>query len=411
MTSNRHISWIVAEKFFILSVLVAVLFAILSDEIAQTLKLDQSQLGLLSGVFFITYAVGQLGFGIALSLISPRFILAGTAALSAVGTILFAVSDSFGAAIMARALMGIGLSSTFVGVIYLVGANYSGNFAFMSSLSQSLANLSAAAIAILSALIPFLVDFRMPFLIMGILFLINAVLLFLFLGKSSAGNSASSPKANLGAALKTSVTNPQFWAALVYYSGLFGSLLAFADLWNIQFQMNFFKHSIETSSVMNAMIPVGVTIGGLLAGAWAERSGFVLPARCFGILTVLFFIVMLFIPLPEFAAGAMMFLMGFGFSGSILGLTPIQKNLPATAVPLATSLVVTSAFIFGGVIQPLIGGAIGAPHRASILINLLQGDTPDFGAYQRGILWLLFSVVIATAASFFFKEKTNKDSF
>ena len=53
MKSNNLLAWGSAQIFFMLSVLVAVVFAILSKEIMQKLSLDASDLGLLGGVFFV----------------------------------------------------------------------------------------------------------------------------------------------------------------------------------------------------------------------------------------------------------------------------------------------------------------------------------------------------------------------
>ena len=402
MKPNRFLSWASAEIFFVFSVLVAVAFAILSNEIARSLKLTEADLGLLSGVFFITYAVSQLVLGILISRVPVRLVLGATALLSAAGTLAFSLSDGLTAALVGRAMMGVGLSSTFVGVIYLVGRGYGKNFAFMSSLSQSLVNVSAAALAITSAFYPILTDFRRPFQVLAGLFVLSAALVFALAG-GQPPPSATASRPPLSVAFKAVMASGQFWAALVYYAGTFGTLLAFADLWNIQFQMNFFQHTVQQSAVMNSMIPLGVTVGGLAAGAWAVKSGFVWPARVFVLLVMVCFLVLLVLPLSSLTAGAVMFLIGCGFSGSTMGLTALQEHLPAYAAPLGTSLVVTGACIFGGLVQPLVGSAVGAPTRAGDLIALVMTTNPDFGTYQRGLLWLLASVLCAVVASFFFR--------
>ena len=106
---------------------------------------------------------------------------------------------------------------------------------------------------------------------------------------------------------------------------------------------------------------------------------------------------------PFIAAGILMFLIGCGFGSSTLGLAVIHQHLPETAAPLATSLAVTAACLFGGIVQPLVGSAISAPHRASELLSLIHSENPDFGTYQRGLIWLLASVGCSAIASFFFR--------
>ena len=70
---------------------------------------------------------------------------------------------------------------------------------------------------------------------------------------------------------------------------------------------------------------------------------------------------------------------------------------------MATSLVVTAACLFGGLVQPLVGAALSAPHRSGEILNLLQAGNPDFGTYQRGLIGLLAGVVCAVIASFRFR--------
>ncbi|KGF72628.1 hypothetical protein DO97_07220 [Neosynechococcus sphagnicola sy1] len=79
-------------------------------------------------------------------------------------------------------------------------------------------------------------------------------------------------------------------------------------------------------------------------------------------------------------------------------------HLPNGAKALATSLVATASCVFGGLIQPFIGAAIGAPHRGTDLIAKVLSDNPDFAAYQRGMLWLASAVAAAAIASLFFKN-------
>jgi len=396
---RRFLGWATVELFFILSVLHAVLFAILAGNITQSLDLDASQLGMLSGVFFVTYAIGQLVFGSLMGAVPVRVLLTATAAVSAAGTLLFAFSGGLTAALIARVLVGIGLSSTFVGVIHIVSRDYGERFAFMSSLSQSLSNVSASLMAMLSAAIPFLVDFRTPFCVTGVLLAVSAALMFFCLRAPEEPAVQQSRGARFGAVLAQCFRSGQLWAALFFYSGLFGTLLAFANLWNIQFQVRYFGHSIERSAVMNAMIPLGVTVGSIVAGLWADRVGFVLPARIFGMLSLVLFVTLLLVPLPAPLAGATMFFVGFGLSGSILALTAVQTHLPVEARPLGTAAVVTAAFGLGGLLQPLVGATLSAIE----LSGINGAAAPQFATYQGGLLWIVGAVALAFLASLFSK--------
>jgi hypothetical protein len=228
MKSGNLLAWGSAQLFFILSVLAAIVFAILSDSIERQLHLNSSDLGLLGGVFFVTYAAGQL--------------------------------------------------------------------VLVSSISQSLTNICGAILGITSALLPILIDFQAPFQLLGTLFLISALFLFLFVDDAPLPPVSTTQLdfTPLLASFSKAAGSKNFWTAVVFYCGTFGTLLAFADLWNIQFQVDFFRHSVQQSSMLNAMIPLGVTLGALTSGWWAEKSGLALPARSFSLLTLCCFAILIF---------------------------------------------------------------------------------------------------------------------
>lgn len=381
MKPGNLAAWGSAQLFFVLGVLAAVVFAVLSGDIAQGLRLGEPQLGLLGGVFFAAYAVSQLVLGIALDRVPARLVLAPSALAAAAGAMLFAASDGLATAVAARVLMGAGLGSTFVGVIFLTGRRYGANFAFMAPLAQGIANAAAAGLALAAGLLPSTAGFRIPFLVLGVLLLATCALILLFVDDTPDPNRAKNPRVPL----RTIAANPRFWSALMFYCGTFGTLLAFADLWNIQFQTGFFRHTIAEAARMNAAIPLGVTLGGLAAGLWAARSGINAPARFFAFLTVLSFMILLAVPLSAAAATAVLFMAGCGFGCSPLALAALRRHLPAPSIPAATSLVVTAACLFGALLQTLTGDAAAALH-------------PGFPAYQHALVLFLASTLAAAAA-------------
>lgn len=415
---SRFLAWVSAEAFFVVGVVVAIFFAILSPDVSKALKLDASQLGTLSGTFFISYSVGQLVIGSLLGPCSPRLILGSMALLSAAGCVLFAVSTSMPLALAARVLLGLGLSVSFVGVMHVIGRDYPDRFSFMASLSQSLANVAGALIALAASFTTLIGAFRGPFTVIGLVFVPIGIALLLFIGNRSGDARAradAEPMAPIGTVLATCFGSLQFWAGLVFYSCLFGTVLAYSDLWDIQFQMSDFGHSAQQSALLNAAIPLGITVGSLVAGVWAQARGdFVLPARVFALFGVLVFALMYVLVLDMPMAIAANFCIGFALAGSILGFTVIQKHLPAYAKATGTAIVATAAFLAGGAIQPLIGIMVEAPVGTNAVFShlLLEAPVigahlisdPDFATYQKGMLLIFISVLIGFLASLLFKR-------
>lgn len=84
--------------------------AVLAPTLAQEFGLSAGGLGLLSSVYFFAFAVVQLPFGLLLDRFGPRKVNAILLLVAAAGGAWFAHAESAGAAIAARALIGVGVS-------------------------------------------------------------------------------------------------------------------------------------------------------------------------------------------------------------------------------------------------------------------------------------------------------------
>ncbi len=378
-------AWGGTQLFFVLAVISATAFGMLAAPIQARLDIGAQRLGWLGGIFFATYAASQLAAGFLLPRMQPRWLLAPSALAAAAGSLLLAHAESFGIAVLARALCGLGLGTSFVGVIYVLGRRFRDNFAFMSALGQSIANLAAAGLALGDFALPGLVAFPQAFVVLAAALAFAGACVFVF-----ADDPPECANAGVAAPRVAILSSGQFWAATVFYCGTFGSLLAFADLWDIQFQANSFGHGAPEAAALNAMIPLGVTAGGLALGAWASRTSYVAPARLSAWILVACLLVLALAPLPAVAAGAILFVAGCALGSSTLALAAIYAAFPAPAAATASSLAVTAAYIFGSLLQPLVGAAYA-------------GD--NFSDYRRGMLVLVAAALGAAAASHFMNRR------
>lgn len=89
--------------------------AVISPDLVRDLGVDANQLGLLTSVYFLTFAMFQLPLGILLDRIGPRRIDAGLLAIAGIGAIVFAQSSAFAGLVLGRALIGLGVSAALMG--------------------------------------------------------------------------------------------------------------------------------------------------------------------------------------------------------------------------------------------------------------------------------------------------------
>lgn len=421
--SARLLQWLSVEMFFIFSVISAIMFGVFSSAIAKIMHLSPSQLGWLSGTFFITYAIIQFYSGRLFILFSIKSMLLLSTLLAAAGAFIFGLADSLLLMFIARVLMGIGLASTFVGVLYVIQNSFScKSFSLMSSLSQSLANLSAGLFGFLASIIIVRYNYKISFEILGCIFFICGGLILLFFQNSKLSITYQKhPK--FSESIKTLLINRNIWLATLYFTGLFGSILTFADLFNVSFQIEAFHVSYAEAAIINSMIPFGLTIGGVVAGYWTQKSkNYITPARVFSLLAFIMLGVMLFVKFkPSYSVeiiAVVAFIFGMGCSGSILAFQCVQDSVENELLrPLANSFILTFSYIFSGLIeQPLVGSLISSanarigkvrPIHANLNEWFYTGVINDgWTKYNHGLYLVLATVAISFIASLLFKQNS-----
>ncbi|MEJ1157708.1 MFS transporter [Prosthecomicrobium sp. N25] len=133
---------------YLLSQFFRAFLAVIAPELARDVGLDPGDLGLVSGAFFVTFALAQIPIGIALDRIGPRITVAVLMLSAVAGSLLFAVAERPWQPIAGMGLIGIGCAPVYMASLYIIGRTKSAaGFATWSSLIVavgSLGNLFAA---------------------------------------------------------------------------------------------------------------------------------------------------------------------------------------------------------------------------------------------------------------------------
>jgi len=406
---GRFRGWGAVEAFVVAGVVASIAFSLSAIDIAKQLSMDPGRLGGLGGSFFVAFALGQIGLGALFGRVPARWLLASTAVLAGIGSLIFASAGTPAVALAGQVILGLGFSTSFVGVIHIVGRDFPAGFSLMAGLSQGLANIVAALVAFAAAGTAAMTSFRVSFSAIGVgLFVIAGAIAVLVRDETSGrpGRRAPEDATTLATAVGISLAAPSFWLALVFYGGLFGAMIGYTDLWSMEFERRFFAHTKEQSAIFNGIILIGFAAGGILAGLWARgRGDFVLPARVCGFVALAGFLAMTLAVYPVWAALLIDLAIGIGLGGAVLGLAALRAHLPEAALPVATSIVVTAGLCAGGLIQPVIGRRIETPAGDIGLFGLLRA--PSFVSYQDGVLVLIGAAGAAFAASLLFRPRTR----
>lgn len=94
--------------------------AVIAPEVGADLGLDAGRLGWLSAAWFLGFAAAQLPVGVALDRFGPRRTVSFLMGSAVIGAVLFALAPSFGIALAAEALIGIGCAPVLMGsMVYI----------------------------------------------------------------------------------------------------------------------------------------------------------------------------------------------------------------------------------------------------------------------------------------------------
>lgn len=358
------IVWGTGDLYFILSVVTAVLFGILSPELQKHLNLTAAQVGLLGSVFFLSYGLAQLVTGSLIDLLGPRITLAGSAVIAAAGLFLLSEAGSLEVALTAKSLVGIGLSASYIGAIYLAGTWFpSERFPLVSGVTEMSANIFTAALVLVMAISGGFVSYGFVMRSLGLVILILGILIFIIV-RSAPQTSSETEKVSQETGylsdVRTLVSIPQFWLGAIYFSAAFAVYLAFADLWNIPDQLAY-GNSLETAAIMNAMLPLGGAFGAVLAGWFSDylgRRSIVAKSYMGGMLTVS--AVMIYGPtLPISIAFILLMILGFFFGGAVLGFPLVEQHIPPALKGRAFGFMAMIAYLLSALLQYIMGVILG----------------------------------------------------
>jgi type IV secretory pathway TrbF-like protein/sugar phosphate permease len=105
---------------FYLSYLFRTINSLISGQLMSQLALGAADLGLLTSVYFLTFAAAQVPVGVLLDRYEPRRIQSALLLIAAVGAALLGVSKEFDSLVLGRALIGIGMAGSLTAALKAV---------------------------------------------------------------------------------------------------------------------------------------------------------------------------------------------------------------------------------------------------------------------------------------------------
>lgn len=216
---------------YFLSYLFRVVNAVLAPDLAADIGVGPSALGLLTSVYFITFASFQLPLGILLDRYGPRKTEAVLLLFAGLGAFIFSQADSLTGLIVGRAFIGFGVSACLMASFkaYAVWFDRS-KWPVINGFQMAAGGLGALAATSPVEWLVTITDWRTVFLLLTGLSVLIGVLVFTVVPEKKGPPSHESLTAQLGG-IKEVFTSLKFWhiAPLVTLSQ--AAFLSIQGLW------------------------------------------------------------------------------------------------------------------------------------------------------------------------------------
>lgn len=256
---------------YFLSYLYRVVNAVIGPELSADLGIGPADLGLLTSAYFLTFAAFQLPLGILLDRFGPRRTEAALLVFAAGGAFLFSVAETTLGLVLARALIGFGVSACLMGAFkaYVVWFPKE-KLPMVNGFQMAAGSLGALMGTVPVELALGFTDWRGVFQVLAGLTLAVAAAVYVFVPERGQDKAPESLAAQIGGVVHI-FTSPAFWriAPLTVLSQ--AAFLAVQSLWSGPWLRDI--GGLDRAGVANGLLVIALSMlaGFLSLGALAAR--------------------------------------------------------------------------------------------------------------------------------------------
>lgn len=244
--------------------------AVLAPDLSRDLALSPAQLGLMTSLFYLSFALVQIPLGPLLDRYGPRAVTPGLMLVGSAGSLIFGGAQSFVVLALGRVLLGIGFAGVLMGAMKAFSLWFpSTRYATASSLLVALGSTGALVAATPLALLKETVGWRGVF--EGGSLVILAVAIMVALLARNTPPEVPWPKGSGGGGFAV-WRNPQLMRIAFLGFSITGGLLAFQTLWGGAFLYAQGLGALEVGNLL-FLFSLLASLGFLVMGVLADRLG------------------------------------------------------------------------------------------------------------------------------------------
>ena len=247
--------------------------AVIADDLARDLSLNAGQLGLMTSLFFATFAALQLPIGVWLDRWGPRWVTPGLMWIGVGGSLLFALAPSFGPLAAGRALIGVGMAGVLMGSLKIFSQWFPAErYATVAGLLVGIGALGSLVAATPLAWLNATVGWRAVFAVGAGITALVAAAIMLWTRNTPPGALWPGGRGDAGS-LGMIFRDLRFWrmAPLAFY--LAGVFMGFQGLWAGPYLFDVAGLDAFQAGNVLLWMALGLTAGFISNGWLADRLG------------------------------------------------------------------------------------------------------------------------------------------
>ncbi len=275
--------------------------AVIGPDLMTELQLTPDDLGILTGGFFLTFAISQLPVGIALDRWGPRKTILVTLSVALVGALAFAVGRNLFELTIARVILGFGCGALLIGPLVLFSRWFPPEkFAQMSGIMIAVGNLGVIASTAPLAWFSAAFGWRGAFYVTAAITVLLIAMTYLIIrdhpdpekARSGSGESLREALRGVGVVIR----HPAFPYLLAIIFTAYATFITILGLWGGPFLHD--VHGLDAAARGNVMIfmAVGAAAGYFIWGPldrvfntrkWLLAAGIGSQLVCLGIIVAI----------------------------------------------------------------------------------------------------------------------------
>lgn len=354
--------WLPFACGYFMSYFFRVINAMIAPDLAREVGLGPADLGLLTSAYLVVFGLFQFPLGLLLDRYGARRVNAALLFIAAFGAWLFAQSDSLAGLVLARGLIGLGVSAGLMASMKaFVGWFPLGRLATLNGALMAVGGLGALAASTPVEALLGITDWRGVFvLVAGITAAVALMILLVVPEKPAAGERET--VAELMQGVRRIFSDALFWRCSLLFMAVQGCFLSMQGLWVASWLRDIAGFDRAQVSAALAVLAAGFILGSASIGMLADR----LVKRGFDMLAVMK--VSLGVTIAMFAlvtagwsagAGPVLFVYSFCAPGGVVVFAILSKRFPGHLSGRLSTAVNMLVFLGGFIVQWGMGAVIG----------------------------------------------------